>query len=84
MWTHRWDSALWSRAMRCGERIRNLSIKAVSEAHEYKLPTALFEECEFISLERRPRLLAASAHWLHESQSQDSRVIRQAREALPK
>jgi hypothetical protein len=59
-----------------------LSAKATVEAHEYKLPAALFEDCEWVSAEWRPRLLAAAAHWLHGKQSPDSEVLRQAREAV--
>jgi len=59
-----------------------LAVKAVTEAHEYKLPAAMFEDYELVSPEWRPRLLAASARWLHGKQSPDSPVLRQAREAL--
>ena len=47
-----------------------------------KLPAALFEECEWVSAEWRPRLLAAAAHWLHGKRSPDSEVLQQARKAL--
>ncbi len=59
-----------------------LCAKATVEAHEYKLPAALFEDYEMVSPAWRPRLLAASAHWLHGPQSPDSRLLQQAREAL--
>jgi hypothetical protein len=61
-----------------------LSVKASVEAHEYKLPAALFEDCPRVSPEWRPRLLAASAHWLHGNQSPDSRVLEAARDAVRK
>jgi lysozyme family protein len=61
-----------------------LSTKATVEAHEFKLPAALFEDYELVSPEWRPRLLAASAHWLHGRQSPDSPLLRQAREAVAK
>jgi hypothetical protein len=61
-----------------------LCVKTTVEAHEYKLPAALFEDYELVSPEWRPRLLAASAHWLHGKQSPDSKLIEQAREALKK
>lgn len=56
--------------------------KATVDAHEYKLPAALFEDYELVSANWRPRLLAASAHWLHGAQSEDAAPVRQAREAL--
>ena len=52
-----------------------LAVKATVEAHEYKLPAALFEDYDLVSPEWRPRLLAASASWLHGSQSPDSPVL---------
>lgn len=61
-----------------------LCAKAAVEAHEFKLPAALFEDYELVSREWRPRLLAASAHWLHGSQSPDSELFQQARQALQK
>jgi hypothetical protein len=61
-----------------------LCAKAVVEAHEFKLPAALFEDYELVSPQWRPRLLAASAHWLHGSQSRDSEMFMQARHALQK
>lgn len=61
-----------------------LSAKATVEAHEYKLPAAVFEDCEWVSAEWRPRLLAAAAHWLHGKQSPDSEVLEQARKAVQK
>lgn len=59
-----------------------LTVKATMEAHEYKLPGALFEDYDLVSAEWRPRLLASSAHWLHGRQSADSRLLQQAREAM--
>ena len=59
-----------------------LAVKATVDAHEYKLPVALFEDWERVSPEWRPRVLAVSARWLHGKQSADSPLIRQAREAL--
>ena len=56
-----------------------LCAKAVIEAHEFKLPAALFEDYELVSPLWRPRLLAGSAHWLHGSQSPDSELLQQAR-----
>src|SRR5207244_1127193 len=56
--------------------------KASVDSHEFKLPAALFEDYELVSPAWRPRLLAASAHWLHGRQSEDSPVFQQAREAL--
>jgi hypothetical protein len=61
-----------------------LCTKATVEAHEFKLPAALFEDYDVVSPEWRPRLLAASAHWLHGRQSPDSPLLRQAREAVGK
>jgi hypothetical protein len=61
-----------------------LCAKAVTEAHEFKLPAAVFEDCELVSPRWRPRLLAASAHWLHGRQSPDSELLQQAREAIQK
>jgi hypothetical protein len=61
-----------------------LCAKAAIEAHEYKLPAALFEDYELVSPAWRPRLLAASAHWLHGSQSPDSQLVRLVQEELPK
>lgn len=59
-----------------------LCMKASVDAHEYKLPVALFEDYEIVSSAWSPRLLAASTHWLHGKQSEDSLVIQQARDAL--
>ena len=59
-----------------------LCMKASVDAHEYKLPAALFEDYELVSAAWRPRLLAASVHWLHGKQSEDSLVIQQTRDAL--
>ena len=59
-----------------------LCAKAAIEAHEFKLPTALFEDCELVSPLWRPRLLAASAHWLHGRQSPDSELLQQVRQAI--
>ena len=56
--------------------------KATVDAHEYKLPAALFEDYELVSASWGPRLLAASAHWLHGQQSEDSAPLRQARAVL--
>jgi hypothetical protein len=59
-----------------------LCVKAAVEAHEFKLPAALFEDYELVSPHWRPRLLAASAHWLHGRQSPDSTVLQQARKEI--
>jgi hypothetical protein len=59
-----------------------LVVKATMEAHEYKLPAALFEEFERVSPRWRPRLLAASARWIHGKNSRDSALLQKAREAL--
>lgn len=56
--------------------------KATVDAHEYKLPAALFEDYELVSAEWRPRLLAASVHWLHGRQSEDAAPVRQACKVL--
>jgi hypothetical protein len=56
--------------------------KATVDAHEYKLPAALFEDYDLVSADWRPRLMAASVHWLHGDQSEDAVPVRQAREAL--
>jgi hypothetical protein len=56
--------------------------KATVDAHEYKLPAAMFEDYRLVSAPWRPRLLAASTHWLHGPQSEDAAPVRQAREAL--
>jgi hypothetical protein len=61
-----------------------LCAKAAVEAHEFKLPAALFEDYELVSPACRPRLLAASAHWLHGRQSPDSPLLREAREEIQK
>jgi len=61
-----------------------LCAKAAVEAHELKLPAALFEDYELVSPQWRPRLLAASAHWLHGRQSPDSPVLQQARREIQK
>lgn len=61
-----------------------LCVKTTVEAHDHKLPAAIFENCEWVTPQWRPRLLAASAHWLHGPQSPDSPLIQQARDALTK
>ena len=72
-------AALFMRAARS-----SLCTKAVTEAHEFKLPSALFEDYELVSPLWRPRLLAASTHWLHGRQSPDSELLQQVRQALQK
>ena len=57
-------------------------VYATLETHEYKLPAALFEDVHQISPEWRPHVLAASAKWLHGSQSNDNPAVAEAREAL--
>jgi hypothetical protein len=52
------------------------------EAHEYKFVAALFEDLGLVSPDWRPRMLAASARWVHGKQSADSQLMEQAREAL--
>lgn len=70
-------------AMRYMQAARDwLCRKTTVEAHEFKLPAALFEDYEGVSPEWRPRLLAASAHWLHGKQSPDSELLRRARQEL--
>jgi hypothetical protein len=64
------------------EARRWLCAKAAVEAHEFKLPAALFEDYELVAPIWRPRLLAASAHWLHGRQSPDSQLLQQARQAI--
>jgi hypothetical protein len=59
-----------------------LCVKAAFEAHEVKLPPALFEDYELVSPQWRARLLAASAHWLHGSQSPDSQLLQEVRQEI--
>lgn len=59
-----------------------MATKATLETHEYKLPAALFEDVHQISPEWRPHVLAASAKWLHGSQSKDNPAVAEAQEAL--
>jgi hypothetical protein len=61
-----------------------LSLKATVEAHEYKLPAALFEDYELINSEWRSRQLAAAAHWLHGRNRADFQVVLQARDSIRK
>jgi hypothetical protein len=61
-----------------------LCMKAITEAHEFKLPCALFEDYELVSHPWRPRLLAASTHWLHGRQSPDSQLLQEVRHAIQK
>lgn len=56
--------------------------KASSDAHDYKLPAALFEELDWIAPRIRPLILAASVHWLHGNKSPDLPALQQARAAL--
>jgi len=61
-----------------------LCTKATVEAHEFKLPSALFEDYDLVSPEWRARVLAASAHWLHGHQSPDSLLLLHARQEIQK
>ena len=61
---------------------RTQFLKASFDAHNFKFPAAIFEDYYLVSPQWRPHMLAASVHFLYGSGSQDSPVIRQAREML--
>ena len=61
---------------------RLVFLKASFNAHNFKFPAAIFEDYHLVSPQWRPHMLAASVHFLYGSESQDSPVIRQAREIL--
>lgn len=61
---------------------RLLCLKSTVNTHDVKFPIAMFENCQHISPEWRPRLLAASVAWLHGTQMEDSPFVEQARQAL--
>jgi len=57
-------------------------LKSSFNAHNFKFPTAIFEDAELVTPTWRPYLLAASVHWLYGAQSADAPIIQEAREAL--
>jgi len=61
---------------------RLMCVKSTPEAHDFKFPIALFENCRYASPEWRPHLLAATVHVLQGSDMEDSQIVAQAREAL--
>lgn len=63
---------------------RLVCLKSTVDAHDFKFPTAIFENYRLVSPQWRPHLLAASTHWLHGVQQPDNPAVREAREALSK
>ena len=59
-----------------------LCAKASIDPHDVKYPAAAFEDAYRVAPEWRAHVLASSVHALHGSNSKDSRVLVQAREAL--
>ena len=65
--------------------VRSLTIaKATVNAHDVKFPVAMFEDYAQVSPTWRPHLLATSVYWLKGSDTPDSAVVQQAREAVRK
>ncbi len=62
--------------------LRLVCRKSTDNAHDIKFPAAIFENYALASREWRPHLLAASIHWLHGTQMEDSPAVKQARESL--
>ena len=58
--------------------------KSTVNAHDMKFPIAIFEDYAQVSPVWRPHLLATSVYWLKGSDTPDSAVIQQAREAVRK
>jgi len=59
---------------------RRLVLLKGTDAHDYKYPTAVFEDYQVVSPRWRPQILATAAHHLHSGSEPDSPVIQQARE----
>ncbi|HET6407175.1 MAG TPA: hypothetical protein VFG14_04780, partial [Chthoniobacteraceae bacterium] len=59
-----------------------LCVKASLDPHDIKFPAAIFEDAAHASAPWRPFLLAASVHSLHGSQSPDTTVLLQVRDAI--
>lgn len=65
--------------------VRRLTVaKSTVNAHDMKFPIAIFEDYAQVSPIWRPHLLATSVYWLKGSDTPDSAVIQQAREAVRK
>ena len=63
---------------------RLTAAKSTVNAHDIKFPIAIFEDYAQVSPVWRPHLLATSVYWLKGSDTPDSTVIQQAREAIRK
>jgi hypothetical protein len=59
-----------------------LCAKASEDPHDFKYPTAAFEDAFLVSPEWRPYLLASSVHALHGVKSADSMVLQRTRSAI--
>ncbi len=65
--------------------VRRLTVvKASVNAHDVKFPVAIFEDYAQVSPVWRPHLLATSVYWLKGSDTPDSAIVQQAREAVRK
>jgi hypothetical protein len=62
--------------------LRLVCRKSTDNAHDIKFPAAIFENYALASREWRPHLLAASIHWLHGTQMDDTPAVKQAIEIL--
>ena len=52
------------------------------EAHQFKFPMALIENCRYTSPGWQPNLLAASIYVIQGTQMEDNKIVKQARDAL--
>ena len=52
------------------------------EVHDLKYSVALFEHYQYASPEWKSNVLAASAHYLHGTQTEDCEAVQEARQAL--
>ena len=53
-----------------------------TEAHDYKYPTAIFEDYYQVHPSWRPHMLAASCYYLQSSKRPDSPLMLRARESV--
>lgn len=61
---------------------RRLVFTKATDAHDLKYPVAIFEDYRLVAPKWRPHMLATAVYYLYGSNSPDSPVMRQAREAV--
>ncbi len=61
---------------------RQLIFRKAADPHHYKYAAAIFEDYDLVSPEWRPHLLATSVYYLRGSETPDSPLMQQVREAV--